>query len=576
MGGQSNRRDFLKAVGTVGLAGVAGCAGDGDYSPPSTTGTPSGTSTTSAGTTTRKDAAPQILSYEAAPQQYGTVLAVSMQGEDDTELEEAAILYGDQQLQETPDGKTVTLEGEFEPDSDLESPDQVAYLLRDAAGNKTRKKAYPDQDAPELALKATATDNAGEIELMLEGKDNVGLQELAAALNGETARQKDVSEAKKASIDTTVTGDEVAAIQPGKMNTVNGTIRDQYDNATEKELEQYVRKYDVLEDTKLDIGVDYIPWIGSKFGDPLSHSEVKPAIGYYEDFANGSQNEVANRHIDQMQGHGITKLMFGFGENNKDYERFRNFDRAGLSDEIEIELFYALPQVFRRNRNLNQDITFMRKEILSKDNYSTINGRPVVNFWKPSALIYNKNLRNRVEDKYGGLIPLFEYVQTNIAPDGEKKAFMVGDANQRGYWDGKSGFGAAEDFWSKWDGLTSFAGRPVPDEKKSHEESLEFHRKDYKGIQKFADKHNQDFYPMVIPGFNDTHNEDWGQNRVIPRSISFFYDLLTMAEKFADGRINIYSFNEWTEGTQIESGKFKENSYGNSYLKTVKKFQRES
>ncbi|MFB6187277.1 MAG: hypothetical protein ABEI86_10470, partial [Halobacteriaceae archaeon] len=69
--------------------------------------------------------------------------------------------------------------------------------------------------------------------------------------NGETARQKHVAEAKKASINTTVTKEEASTIQPFQKNTVTGTARDQYDNATEKTVEQYVRKYDKMEDTRL-------------------------------------------------------------------------------------------------------------------------------------------------------------------------------------------------------------------------------------------------------------------------------------------------------------------------------------
>jgi hypothetical protein len=81
------------------------------------------------------------------------------------------------------------------------------------------------------------------------------------------------------------------------------------------------------------------------------------------------------------------------------------------------------------------------------------------------------------------------------------------------------------------------------------------------------------FWPMVFPGFDDRHNEQWGQDRRIPRSTQYFRDLLQLAETYGDGRINIYSFNEWTEGTQIEPGAFRGNDYGTDYLEIIEEFQ---
>jgi hypothetical protein len=97
--------------------------------------------------------------------------------------------------------------------------------------------------------------------------------------------------------------------------------------------------------------------------------------------------------------------------------------------------------------------------------------------------------------------------------------------------------------------------------------------KEYKGINDFTERNNQAFYPMVIPGFNDTHNDEWGENRRIPRSTGDFEERLQLAEEYDDGRINIYSFNEWAEGSQIESGTFLGNDYGTDYLEVVEEFQ---
>ncbi|MFB6187278.1 MAG: hypothetical protein ABEI86_10475, partial [Halobacteriaceae archaeon] len=138
------RRNFLRVFGVAGVTGLAGCdTGDNaaitssetvTTKPTTATGTPQSTGTPD------DNQAPQITAYRAIPKEYGTSLAVRMAGKDNIELSEAAVLYGNQRLQERSDGRTVTLQGKLHPDENRESPDQVAYLLRDAAGNKTRKE----------------------------------------------------------------------------------------------------------------------------------------------------------------------------------------------------------------------------------------------------------------------------------------------------------------------------------------------------------------------------------------------------------------------------------------------------
>lgn len=566
-----SRRQLLQYLAGGSLAGLAGCnQNSGTNTPTKLTETASPSPTQSGPTPQADNQAPRILSYEALPNDFGTVLAVSMEGKDDKGLRKASVIYGNQQFQKTPDEKKVTLEGEFEPDKNLDSPDSVAYLLRDAAGNETRKEAYPDQNAPELALKTSATENARELELLLEGRDDVGLQELAAMLNGEKARERNASNAKRADIDTTLTEEDVKAIQSFKVNTVTGTARDQYDNETKKTVEQYIRKYDVFENPRLDISAVYLPFIGSKFGRCISN--VKPVVGKYEDPPPPS---VVNKHIDQMQGYGIPILAFNFGEGKRDYRRWKSFAEADLSREIKIETHYVIIQAMRRDRNIDKDFEFIRNNILPRGNYETINGRPVLQFWgagwiswegKPKA----KEVSREVKEKYGGYPDFMKHIRSELTING-KNPFIVGMFGNLGYY----GIPEQHHTWMKeFDALTNGTGLHKPNTTMEWERVYESAKKNYKGFLQFAEKNDLEFIPTAYPGFNTKHNDCWGEDARTPRSPYHLRKMLNLADNYRTlNRIRITSFNEWAEGHQIEPGSFLGNNYGTDYLHVVEEFQ---
>jgi hypothetical protein len=552
------RRTYLATLLATGLtSGVAGCNTSSDGS--------DSTSTTES-TTAAPNQAPRILAHDATPQNNGTTLAVSLEGEDDQELSLARIEYAGKIVEEAPESASVSLDGNFTElgATDLnETPGQITYVLRDIDGRETRAEVRPDETAPRLLdFSAQPTENAGEIALLLEGRDDVGLEEVQLLLGGSPQLQENVSGQKEYSTDQNVGTSEDAKF---RQNTVTASLQDWNGNTTETEAETYVRKYDVMEDTRMDIGAIYLPWMGDKFGEILSGDEVEPAIGHYDDLVE-QQNEVVNQHIDQMQGHGITEVMFTFGTSEEDYRAFGHYEKAALSSEFGVEAFFALPDPFKYNRDIGKDFDFLRENVVGKSNYNTVDNRPVVQFWGPRHLVYN--IRDEIEDRYGGLKEFVDYTRQKLTRDGVEP-FLVADASGRGYYNHFE----AEEFWAAWDGLTNWPASTEANKTIPQEEAIEWVKKDYKGIKKFTEKNNQDFYPIVIPGFNDTHNEGWGQDRRIPRSTSAFRDRLQLAERYADGRINIYSFNEWAEGSQIEPGRFLDSDYGTDYLEVVEEFQ---
>ena len=94
----------------------------------------------------------------------------------------------------------------------------------------------------------------------------------------------------------------------------------------------------------------------------------------------------------------------------------------------------------------------------------------------------------------------------------------------------------------------------------------------YQKFYSYARSHNLCFIPTVIPGYNDRNLR--GLNRpILERKEGKFYeDFWGIAQKYLDPSLKIAlitSFNEWHEGTEIESSK----EYGDKYLQLTKAFK---
>jgi len=117
--------------------------------------------------------------------------------------------------------------------------------------------------------------------------------------------------------------------------------------------------------------------------------------------------------------------------------------------------------------------------------------------------------------------------------------------------------------------LLEHQGDTVPwDEAMAHMERT------YRNTRQFCTENGMDFVPMVFPGFDDRGNQCWGGDRHIPRSVDRFGEMLALADEYrTTDRIDIATWNDWAEGTQIEPGSFGGNDYVTNYLEEVVKFQ---
>lgn len=268
--------------------------------------------------------------------------------------------------------------------------------------------------------------------------------------------------------------------------------------------------------------------------------------------------------------------------------------RLDLIDEIQIEPFYtAAPNLWDegywltvesyREDLVKPHMTFMRKHILSKDNVTRLDGRPVIQMWNSHVWAFDYQY-GRIEEEWGGYDEFFDEIRSLLTVDG-KEPFFVGGTN----WWGHGGYptGRKAELTRHFDATTTWmVGAELHDGFASQETALNWAEENWQGHREFTDKHDMDFVPMVFPGFDErTPDEgncdprDSGEGRRVPRSPDFFAKMLRLADEYRTTKlINNSVYNNWQEGTHIEPGVFEpgpfgEQDYGTAYLEVVKQFQ---
>lgn len=574
MGDEISRRTYLNSlVATSITASIAGCNSSQDNSNlDSTTRTPTAT----------PNQAPQILAHNGTPQDNGTKLAVQLEGEDDQGLSLARIEYGGEAVEKTPDTPSVEIDDEFTDLGEIDldaTPGQVTFLLRDSTDREARAEVYPDETAPALqTFDVELTENAGEVAVRIDGRDDTGLKHAAVLLGEQVPLRENVAGQTEYNTDQRVTLPEDTRF---KQSTVTASLADWNGNTTETEAETYIRKYDLMEETRLEIGAVYIPWAGDKFGKCIDQAE--PAIGQYDDPISPG---TTSKHIDQMQGHGITNVLFNFNGTQGDRRSTREFVKSDLSSKVGLRPFYTVKD-YRWNPDddsqdwkaeiLPQDLGFLREHILSHENAFTHEGRPVLNIWNAAYIPWNDSYHTQIMEEWGSYAEFTADIRDHLRVDG-KEPFIIG---------GVTGGGADDEFeqskpqiprfLKELDGTTSWTASTVweDDNQATWEEVMQYVEKNYEGHRGFVDQHDMEFIPMVFPGFDDRMNTCWGQDRLTPRSQEHFAEVLQLADKYrTTDMVDIATWNDWTEGTQIEPGSFRDNDYETEYLKIIQEFQK--
>jgi len=442
----------------------------------------------------------------------------------------------------------------------------------DSHSPTTRHNRHP----PKISIETDATHNAGELQIAIEATDDNALEEVILALNGEELRRDSFPDNEQGTYQTMITAADTDAVNPGQMNRVRTTISDTAGNSAEEVIEQYVRKYDVRNGTQLDIGVTYVPFIESKWGECMPLEYAEPRIGHYE----MDDAEAMNRHIDQMQGYGIWPVMLNFNGTPHAKRQIREFTAASLVSEIPVEPKYTM-DALRWNRDeelravLADDFAFVRDQLFTNDDVTVYEeeGRPTFYFWGVDYLAWEGSeeslaMMDQVMDEWGSYEEFVKFIRTQLTVDGQTP-YLIGEVRDSiGMTDKEKRLD------QQFDAITTWAGQLEEGETMSWEDVLGYFEENFTASREFAEKHDIEFIPNVIPGFNDTENSCWGQDFHVPRSVDGFRRALELADQYRTiDRINVATWNDWTEGTQIEPGSFQGNDYGTNYLEEVTELQ---
>ena len=244
----------LTGVGLAGCADLLGDEGgdqpaDGDSPEPET---PDGEeSMDSDGEDGPENDPPTIVAFDAEPTDYGTILHVSLEGEDEQGLERAAINYGNIGVEKTPDNGTVAVEEELTDihKADLEdAPGSVVCTLEDSEGEVTEETKQPHTGLPSVCIESAATPTPSELEVTVEATDELGLHWIQVDVNGNPLEKINAISSDETDYKLSLNGDSTA---DGVMNKVTATARNTFGSTQSVAREQYVRKFDSLEDQEI-------------------------------------------------------------------------------------------------------------------------------------------------------------------------------------------------------------------------------------------------------------------------------------------------------------------------------------
>lgn len=304
---------------------------------------------------------------------------------------------------------------------------------------------------------------------------------------------------------------------------------------------------------------------------------VEPAAGTYT----SRDVEAVSRHADQMQGHGVTSVVLGY--NGKDSENWRPeaILDVPLMAELPVEPNYTVSNALDWlnegggvREQLEDDLGYIRETFLSRENARRYDGRPVVSMWGVNWLAWGGNpaasrAQDEVLDEWGDWAGFVDYLRESLTVDGTAP-YLIANVG--------TGLSNAPDQYGpldrEFDGWTTWTGKPRPGETTPWEDAYRRVEENFAALSRAAVDLGVDFAPTVFPGFDDRHNSCWGSDRHIPRGVDHFRQLLAGADEHRTvDRINVATWNDWTEGTQIEPGAFRGTDYGTAYLDAISAFQ---
>jgi hypothetical protein len=321
---------------------------------------------------------------------------------------------------------------------------------------------------------------------------------------------------------------------------------------TTTETTDYVPLTETPATTDRLVGAHYYPWYGMQSNhENWTDSTVStPVLGEYD----SDERSVVDQHLTWCLNHGINWLSVSWWgkDSGSDAALSNGLLEAEKFDQLSFSILYETTRLEQYGYNLDaqetrahllEDFQYLEENFFSKDNYLEFDGRPVVFFWISHAL-------------QGDAEAAFAEITNSLNTDLYILAGLP--------------FGQSlgtEPMSAVADGVTSYN----PYAARKDIEAV-FHDTYAQGLQTMnlsTRATDVDFFPVVIPGFNDTAIPDSQRedNPVLSASPARYERVCEQVQPhLADSRaVLITSFNEWYENTQIEPN----TQYGTQYLQTT-------
>lgn len=364
----------------------------------------------------------------------------------------------------------------------------------------------------------------------------------------------------------------------GKINDVTVTavtVEGSEDTVTNN---QYTREFKPYDGTvEFEFSPHYLLfWDGGETKSFDRAGVGTPETGPYSQTVNDfnrSNREVFERHFDVMRGHGINRVQFNLGESDEERDRIRMYhDNITLLDEMKIEFSYPIIQAFRRERDIFGDFDVMVEILEAHEKRGTIDGRPTVYLWGFLGLYHNDDIYARITNEHGGLEELVHEIRDALTI-GDSEPFLIPDI-----W----GFGEVwgrtknepEDLYpaiTACDGVSHWSSGLLNEQgEATQEEWLESMYDRISGTRSFADEHDLEYVPFILPGFDDRDNEIWGEDRYAKPAPDILDQMAAWATEYATTDLCfVATWNDWAEGHMIEPGTYDGEDFGTAYLEVL-------
>jgi hypothetical protein len=431
-----------------------------------------------------------------------------------------------------------------------------------AETDASRRTANDSEIVKSFTVQPTRVAETVSIEVSLSGDVELSSLELSTESDSTTTQLSGTSASTEATL----------SAPPMRMSRVTATVQTSAGEAVATR-QTYARKHDVLEDPSVNVGGLYQPYMGNLIRqDCMDDTHFEPEFDWKM-----TDPLTVNGQIDYMQGFGVTQIQHvynGGSENETLIEQWMDHqlsDRIALEGNLDTPKFWKWKKDLTFREKLQQSLEWYAANYLGRENVrTTADGRPIVRLYGAGFLAWDDESREYIMDEWGNYEAFVDHLRDLLAV-GDTKPYLIGQT-PKAVGVGDDNF---EQYFQHFEAVTTWT-QDAHNVEGGWNALLERTAEDFELTRAYADEHDLAFVPVVFPGFDDRHNDCWGSDRHLERSVDRFGSFLDLALEYATDDLNeihVATWSAWAEGTQIEPGSFRGEDYGTGYIEAIRERQ---